>query len=256
MRMVKALLRMAMAASVTAAAVPAAAAVSAGPVVLYDAALNSLPQAQGWAGPVGPAAVGVAGGVLTFDTTFANAVQAGFFRSDQLLGSTTGFRVGLTAQVLSESHANNDRAGFSLIVLDSAHRGVELGFWADSIFALNAPTQLNPGLFTHAESSAPGFRPAAAMTSNSLQLRNGAYTLSAGNATILSGAMRDYSASVQPVYSTNNFMFFGDDTSSARAAVNIGLVSVSAVPEPGMLGLMLAGLCLVGLAVRRAGAKD
>ena len=160
------------------------------------------------------------------------------------------------AQVLSESHANNDRAGFSLIVLDSAHRGVELAFWADSVFALNAPTQLNPGLFTQAESSAPGFRPDAALTSYSLQLRNGGYSLTAGGTMILSGAMRDYSAAVVPVYSTNNFMFFGDDTSSARAAVNIGLVSVSAVSEPGMLGLMLAGLCLVGLAVRKAGAKD
>ncbi len=255
MRMVKAIFRMAMAASLAAVAVPAAA-VSAGPVVLYDAALNSLPPAQGWAGPIGPAAVGVAGGVLNFDTTFANAIQAGFFRSDQLLDSAAGFRVGLTAQVLSESHANNDRAGFSLIVLDSAHSGVELGFWADSVFALNAPTQLNPGLFTRGESSAPGFRPDATPISYSLQLRNGAYTLSAGNTTILSGAMRDYSASVAPVYSTNNFMFFGDDTSSARAAVNIGLLTVSAVPEPAMLGLMLAGLCVVGLARRKAGAKD
>ena len=46
-RMVKSILRMAVAASVVAVAVPAVAVVSAGPVVLYDAALNNLPQAQG-----------------------------------------------------------------------------------------------------------------------------------------------------------------------------------------------------------------
>ena len=45
--MVKSILRMAVAASVVAVAVPAVAVVSAGPVVLYDAALNNLPQAQG-----------------------------------------------------------------------------------------------------------------------------------------------------------------------------------------------------------------
>ena len=60
--------------------------------------------------------------------------------------------------------------------------------------------------------------------------------------------MRDYSSFGLP-YSIKNFIFFGDDTMSALASVDLTAISISAVPEPGTAAVMLAGLALLGAAL-------
>ncbi len=59
------------------------------------------------------------------------------------------------------------------------------------------------------------------------------YTLASGGH-ILSGPLRDYSTSGWP-YTTPNFLFLGDDTSSAGAQIRLALVAIdlhTATPTP------------------------
>ena len=67
--------------------------------------------------------------------------------------------------------------------------------------------------------------------------------------------MRDYSAysgAGQAAYRTPNFLFFGDNTSSAQAVFGISYAAITtAVPEPRVWALMLAGLGLLGFVARR-----
>jgi hypothetical protein len=192
---------------------------------LYDAALGTLPEAQGWGFAIPPGcSQSVGGGVLNLDTTSDSALRAGYFRFDQVLDSAAGVRLSFSAQLLTEVHASDDRAGFSVILLDSASRGIELGFWTDRIWAQRGPT------FEQAERYAIS---TDSLIDYSLELQRGSYTLSAGGTPILTGPLRDYSSSGFP-YDVKNFIFFGDDTTSARASVDLTAISISAVPEPGV----------------------
>ncbi len=122
-------------------------------VVLYDGALNTAPSDQGWAyqafpGPAGETAtVSVGGGVTTLTTTGANGIQAGYSRIAPFsLDRATGFTLDFDVKLLSEAHASNDRAGFSVIVLSHDKKGIELGFWDGLVWA-----QSDSPFFTHAE---------------------------------------------------------------------------------------------------------
>ena len=227
--------------ALAAAAWLAAGAAQAG--TLYDGSLGTKPGAQGWAdfAPF-PASESVSGGAVTLDTSFGNALQAGFSRSPTV-DSAAGFTLSFTAQLLSESHSGNaNRAGFSLIVLDGSHRGVELGFWTDQIWAQSLD---NLNQFVKAESAAIS---TTALIHYSLSLHGGAYALSANGAPLLSGQMRDYSPSAVAVYALNNFLFLGDDTQSAKAVVK--LAYVGQVPEPPPWALLAAGLAAAALLPR------
>ncbi len=212
--------------------------------ILYDASLGTLPAAQGWsfAALFGSPSQSVGGGVLNLDTTSDSAIRAGYLRLDQVVDSAAGVRLSFSAQLLTEAHASNDRAGFSVILLDNTNRGIELGFWTSPgrIWAQSAPA------FTQAEGAAVST--GAAIIDYTLELQGGSYALSADGSPVLSGPMRDYSSFGLP-YSIKNFIFFGDDTMSARASVDLAAISISAVPEPGAAAVMLAGLALLGAAL-------
>src|SRR5262249_49948028 len=112
--------------------------------ILYDGSLGTAPAAQGWTtGGLPGASQTVAGGTVTLSTMLASSIYYGYSRTDQIFDSSLGVQVSFTSKMLSESHASNDRAGFALIMLDTAHRGVELDFWTDRVFALDVG-------FTHA----------------------------------------------------------------------------------------------------------
>ena len=71
-------------------------------------------------------------------TTLQISDKAGYFAKNQLmpqLDRTAGYTVRFTAQVQEELHNNNNRAGFSVIVLSSDLKGIELGFWEDQVWA-------------------------------------------------------------------------------------------------------------------------
>jgi hypothetical protein len=220
-------------------------------VTLYDGSKGTTPDAQGFlylTNPlVGASATQTAsGGVTVLDTTPKASESAGYFSTGNPLVGTldrsSGFTVTFRLQLQSESHASNDRAGFSIIALGSDSKGVELGFWSNQVWA-----QHDSPLFTHGEGAA--FDTTAALTTYALTVQGNTYSLTADGAQVLSGAVRDYSAFGAP-YTSKNFLFFGDDTSSASARTSIASVTLTTVPEPS--SAVLVGIaCLTGLGLAR-----
>ncbi len=207
--------------------------------VLYDGALNTPPEAQGFVFadlPPGAAVRATAGFSTTLDTTtspFTNSISAGYTGrpiSVTNLYAPTGFSLLFASQVIIEDHAGSDRngdgrddrAGFSVIVLGSDARGIELGFWADRVWAQEGGTA---ALFTQAEGVT--FTTTSLIT-YSLSITAGGYTLAADGLPILAGPLRDYSAfaGFPDPYETPNFVFLGDNTSSARAVIRLAYVAI------------------------------
>jgi hypothetical protein len=203
---------------------------------LYDGALGGTPDNQGFTYLVSGTASNTAnGGVTTLDTTSSNnnANQAGYFNtvpplsvppSFPILNRATGYTIRFTAQVITETHANNNRAGFSLIALSNDKQGIELGFWTNRIWAQNGGVA--PDLFTQGEGA--NVDTTAGLMTYELRVLGDAYSLVVGSTEILTGSLRDYTAfsGFPDVYETPNFMFFGDDTGSARGIVKLSNISV------------------------------
>ncbi len=86
-----------------------------------------------------------------------------------------------------------------------------------------------------------------------LQVIGNQYALRDGNTDLLSGAVRDYSSFGVP-YSLTNYLFLGDNTTSAAANIQLGPIALnsnlSSVPEPCSLMLVLG--VVSGIALRRS----
>jgi hypothetical protein len=194
--------------------------------VLFDGT-NGLPTSQGWsfAALFGGTQTQTNSAVL-LDTAANNIYSAGYSRTvPGQLNRTIGFTVLFTSQMISEAHANANRAGFSVIVLTDDKRGIELAFWTNTIFA-----QSDLPLFTHAEETNC---PTTALVDYSLTFQATNYVLTANGTTILSGPVRDYTAFSGPInpYSTPDFLFFGDDTTSAGGIVILRKVVLVTAPQ-------------------------
>ena len=179
----------------------------------------------------------VSGGAL--NTEFSAKVAVSLDRSGD------GYTVRFDARLISESHSSTDRAGFSIIALGSDLAGIELGFWEGQVWAQSGAD------FQHAEEAS--FDTTAEMVTYQLAVLGTEYTLYADGAELLTGSLRDYSAHENLVYSQSDFLFFGDNTTSAAGSVELGPISVldAAVPEPATMGLLsLGGLALL---LRRRG---
>ncbi|NOQ14460.1 MAG: hypothetical protein GQ583_08310 [Methyloprofundus sp.] len=221
---------------------------------LYDETQGNLPDDQVWlsyaADGVAATSNAVAGGVqLQTDTSVS--VSAGFSNYTLFplglknslfptLNSTTGFTLSFTMQLHAETHISNDRAGFSVILLDENNRGVELGFWQDLIWS-----QSDSPLF-QAKDEQFAFDTTASMVDYDLTLLQDKYYLTQGGTILLTGGLKDYSAFTIP-YSLPNYLFLGDDTSSASADVTLGGILLSdnalfSVPEPSLIVLICLGL--------------
>jgi hypothetical protein len=195
---------------------------------LYDAASGSLPAQQGWgyAAFPGQATQTLEADAVRLNTWSTTVEQAGYGRAAPIpLDRTVGFTVRFTVRLLQESHGSPDRAGFSVIVLGHDRRGIELGFWPNGVFA-----QADQPLFTHAEEAA--FDTAGGFVDYALTVGPDRYQLRANGGTILGGPVRDYTAfsGVIDPYETPDFIFLGDDTTSARAVVSISRVVL--IPPP------------------------
>ena len=177
------------------------------------------------------------------------------------LNPTVGFSVTFDVQLNSETHgADDNRAGFDVIVLGSDKKGVELGFWTNDIWA----QQLNSNVFTRDPNedynvlnpSGPALS-TTSMTDYTLSILNGSYSLyvdvPAANPTlILTGSTHDYSSYTSTApnpYSLTNYVFIGDDTADAEGSETFSYLSVT-VPEPASASV-LAALGLAALARRR-----
>jgi hypothetical protein len=194
---------------------------------LFDAALETLPQAQGWTyAAIGSAATFLTNSAALLDTTSSSSTLAGWSQIAPVkLNRTNGFSLHFTARVDAETHTSTNRAGFSVIVLcDDAH-GLEVGFWNNRIFV-----QSDNPLFTHGEDVGIS---TTDTVDYGLSLLSTNYVLTANGAVILTGPVRDYTAYNGPfnVYSTANFLFMGDDTTSANAREEIRNVSLITAPR-------------------------
>jgi hypothetical protein len=219
--------------------------------LLYDNTLGTTPGAQPWlffgfAGGV-PSETAIAGGV---NLVTSDGVSAGYGNyigpflknaSFPALNRNTGFALSFQLQVNQESHNNANRAGFSVILLSSDLMGIELGFWTGEIWAQSGSD------FLHAEGST--FDTTQPGILYRLEIQGSGYTLFANGSPVLSNTLRNYSAFGLP-YSLPNFLFLGDNTTSARADITLGRVELTELPEPASGPVTGLGL-LVVLAARR-----
>jgi len=217
-------------------------------ITLYDAAIGGTPDTQGkLTFRISPGAVATqtfVEGSTILDSMASQSDSVGYFADPRALPAlkrSTGYTLCFSVQLVSEYHADSDkdgdgvgdRAGFSVIVLSSDTKGIELGFWEDQIWAQEQGTAEPPAgtLFTHAESAR--FDTTGRMIAYTLAVRDNSYELSSDGITILRGQLRDYTAFEGPVnpYRTPNFIFLGDDTGSARAVIRLAYVALTTSDE-------------------------
>jgi hypothetical protein len=211
-------------------------------IILYDGALGGTPDTQSLLYlnlPPGSATNTESGGVTTLDTTIINMnAYAGYFGDPTtapdipVLDRTTGYTLTFTAQVESESHANNNRAGFSVIVLSDDNKGIEMAFWENEIWVQDDDLEDPGNLFTHAE-GAP-YSTTTGLETYNLAIFSNTYTLTVGSSTILTGRLRDYTNFSGPIdpYETPNFIFLGDNTTSAMARIKLSFAAVTTADSP------------------------
>jgi len=213
-------------------------------LILYDAASGAIPVAQMmnfFGFPSSEAVPKYENGATVLDTTTSgNDTYAGWVSNEAttvgfpILDRSAGFQVDFTVQVETESHANNNRAGFSLIILSEDAKGIELAFWENEIWAQN--DDKTGGLFKHGEATT--FTSTTGLANFQVTVLNDGYTLTADGAPILNGQLRDYSRfeGFPDPYQTPNFLFLGDNTTSAQARVRLSYISVTgtepATPVP------------------------
>ncbi len=179
-----------------------------------------------------------------FDSTGFGSLQGGTSRGDLSLNTSEGFWLRFRLRLNSEAHASGERAGLSIIALGSGLEGIELGFWTDQVWAQNTG-------FTKGESTSD--ISSAVFVNYNLLMQGGSYAMFRDTTLILTGLLRDYSSFGSP-YTIPNFLFIGDDTTSARASFDLASVQYEAVPESatGILTLAAMGVAYgIGVWLRR-----
>lgn len=242
--------------------------------IIYDGAAGTTPNSYTSTPYLNFGNIGgtqtASGGVTNLDTSSSESIRAGYANYNNsglvnslfpVLDNNAGYTLSFTIKVNSQTNngSNGDyRAGFSAIVLGSDKKGIELGFRnpntkfanISDIFSQNSAAFNTPG----ERNASLGGILSNLNTYNLTVLGNG-YTLTNGGNTLLSGLLRDYTGAVgllTDVYRTPNFIFLGDNTTSAGANVDIQSITLTttnatAVPEQSsMLGIGLA----IGLGAR------
>lgn len=204
-------------------------------LILYDAASGTIPSASLMNFndfPPGVALPTYSEGVTIVDTTTSGKdTYAGWVATGgttpgfPILDRTVGFQVNFSIQVENESHTNNHRAGFSVIILSDDARGIELAFWQNEIWAQSDDN--TGGLFKHGEGVT--FATTSGLIDYQVTILDDAYTLTANTTQVLTGPLRDYSKfeGFPNPYQTPNFLFLGDDTTSAQSRIRLRLVSIT-----------------------------
>jgi hypothetical protein len=158
---------------------------------------------------------------------------------DRNVGFTLSFNVGF--ETLSNNSPN--RAGFNVILISSDGQGIELGFKPTSIFAQSST-------FSAAESTV-GILDTFPNADYALTILGSTYQLSANGGQLLTGSLRNYifnpQTSSPPLsfnpYTTNNFLFFGDDTGQESSQFILESASIASVPvPPQFIGMVLLGV--------------
>lgn len=204
-------------------------------LILYDADSGSIPDSSmiGFtAFPPEGASRGFEDGSTVLDTTLAGTdTYAGWVASVAttngfpILDSAIGFQVKFTLQIDSEIHESNNRSGFSILLLDQNAKGIEMSFWQNEIWVQN--DDRTGGLFTHGEGIV--FGTTAGMIEYELRFSGDQYILTANSQPLLTGLLRDYNPfeGFPDPYETPNFIFLGDDTTSAQSRIRLRFLSVT-----------------------------
>ncbi len=220
-------------------------AVVLGAIPLYTDKLGTAPASQNWLSftNLSGASQSLSANGTNLNTTANNSIYAGYTNytatvtptlvnsNFPTLNRTSGYSLSFNMGLVAESRTNSDRAGFSVIVISSdGARGIELGFQqlsatSGNIFAQGDDATANPGgqtnsLFKAAENVSFNTNLA---TNYTLSVQGDSYHLLANGTDILTGPLRDYKQfnGVPDLYETPNFIFLGDDTTSASGTFNL-----------------------------------
>ena len=146
-----------------------------------------------------------------------------------VLDADKGYTVSFEMAIQSESSASNDRAGFSVVVVSSdGQRAIELGFDDSGIFAQSQD-------FTSENAFTPSGFAMSDLVTYDLYVVDSGYQLFANGSPIMSGTLQSpysfdpaISSPALPFdpYTTENFLFFGDNTDEASATFTLGKVSL------------------------------
>ncbi|NJM62997.1 MAG: tandem-95 repeat protein, partial [Oscillatoriales cyanobacterium RU_3_3] len=233
-----------------------------GPTFLYNGLVGNTPSSQGWldltnlnaASPATTASEIFSGNGANLNSNAAESIYAGYSSHtalgtlvnpsfpllDRNAGSVSvGFEISFNLQIISESRTNPNEAGFSIVVVTSDRKAIELGFQqlsatTGNIFARGDGITPNPGgqtngLFLPAENISYNINRVINYT---LSIQGDSYSLFGqvndgspmfGPNLELRGPLRDYSAfagSIDP-YETPNFLFLGDNATEAKANINL-----------------------------------
>ena len=160
---------------------------------------------------------------LTADIVPVNASETTVLDADK------GYTVSFALSIQAEDSVNNDRAGFSILVVSNdGQRSIELGFDASGIFAqsqgFKAENAVTPSGFAMSD-----------FVTYDLYVVDSGYQLFANGSQIMSGNLQspysfDPLNSDPPLpfnpYTSKNFLFFGDNTDESSATFTLGKVSL------------------------------
>jgi Domain of unknown function (DUF4347)/Calx-beta domain/RTX calcium-binding nonapeptide repeat (4 copies) len=187
-------------------------------------------------------------------TNYNSGIPVPFNPAFPILDRNQGFTLSFDLRINSEINSSddnsdniNDRAGFSVIVVTSDNtKAIELGFWQDEIWAQRDGSDIRPvpnpsrTLFTHSPTERAFRDTRTALTRYDLRIKGDNYELFAAGGTtpILTGSLKNYTAfdhtTAGPAgtslpynpYQQRNFIFLGDNTSSAQSNFTLGRVEL------------------------------
>ncbi|WP_295883638.1 hypothetical protein [uncultured Thiohalocapsa sp.] len=237
-------------------------------IVLYDSTQSTLPQAQPWldyaASPgVTPTLTGSGTAVDTRDDpgAFAGFSTHSFApthptsawqpKHPSLPALDARENIGLAFELalLDEARLRDDRAGFTLLLLDRRALGVELNFWDDAIWAQGAdhdgPAEL------------ASFATIAGSILYELSVTADGYDLWADGTRLMGGPLRrfDADALLPGLHGTPSIIYLGDASTDAASSYAMGDVLLAprlftTTPSPATAALLLAGLLGMPLVAR------
>ncbi len=182
----------------------------------------------------------------TLDSSSADSIYAGYSNynlpilvnsSFPTLDRNAGYQLTFTVKINSQANDGTNganRSGFSVIALSSDKKGIEIGFRTSDIFSQADYKFQSIGEQVTSSTVSNIATLLGNLTTYDLNISGNTYTLSSGTTTLLNGALRDYtsaSGSYTGVYKIPNFIFLGDDTTSAQANIDLANVSLT-TPVP------------------------